>query len=73
VGDAEAPPSGASDDDAPPLPDGITIAIAPDGTVRIHAQCQPGERPEDCEAKVRFLIEALGVPQDGVETTIEET
>ena len=54
------------------LPDGITIAIDPDGTVRIHAQCQPGERAADCAAKVRFLIDALGVPQDGVETTIEE-
>lgn len=69
-GDDPAQPA-AGPADVPDLPEGLTIAIAPDGTVQIHAQCQPGERPEDCEAKVRFLIEALGVPEEGVETTID--
>jgi hypothetical protein len=54
----------------PEIPDGIEIQIGPDGTVRIHAACQPGESPEDCAEKVRFLVEALGLPEDGVETTL---
>lgn len=62
-------------DDAPsPLAalaeEGLEVEIRPDGIVRIHAQCRPGQDPAECEARVRDLIDALGIPADGVETVV---
>jgi hypothetical protein len=51
--------------------EGIDIDILEDGTVRLHAVCAPGEDPRDCARKVRFLVEALGLPVDKVVTDIE--
>ena len=52
--------------------EGIDVDILEDGTVRLHAVCRPGEDPRDCARKVRFLVEALGIPIDSVVTDIEQ-
>lgn len=62
-------PSNPSPDD-PTAMEGIDIDILEDGTVRLHATCQPGQNPEECAARVEFLVEALGIPLEGVVTEI---
>lgn len=52
--------------------EGIDVDILEDGTVRLRAVCKPGEDPRDCARKVRFLVEALGIPMEGVVTDIEQ-
>lgn len=52
--------------------EGIDVDILEDGTVRLHAVCRPGEDPRECARKVRFLVEALGIPMEGVVTDIEQ-
>jgi hypothetical protein len=49
---------------------GIEIDILEDGTVRLHARCQPGQDPAECEQRVQFLVDALGLPPDGVKTEV---
>ncbi|MGE0709243.1 MAG: hypothetical protein AB7N76_34390 [Planctomycetota bacterium] len=52
--------------------DDLEVEVLPDGRVRIHARCRVGQDPAECAARVRALVEALGVPEDVVETAIEE-
>lgn len=50
--------------------EGIDVDILEDGTVRLHAVCRPGEDARECARKVRFLVEALGIPVEQVVTDI---
>jgi hypothetical protein len=50
--------------------DGIEIDILADGTVRLHAQCRPGQDPAECAERIQFLVDALGVPLDSVVTEV---
>ena len=54
--------------------EGIDVDILEDGTVRLHATCAPGQDPRECARKIRFLVEALGIPMDRVVTdlTVEQ-
>ena len=54
-----------------PEDDDLEIEVLPDGRVRIHARCRVGQDPAECEARVRALAEAIGVPADVVEPAIE--
>ncbi len=36
------------------------ITVEDDGTVQLHARCQPGDDEEACAERMRFLVEALG-------------
>lgn len=51
--------------------EGIDIDILEDGTVRLHTKCGPGDDPRACARRVRFLVEALGLPLDDVVTDVE--
>jgi hypothetical protein len=51
--------------------DGIDVDILDDGTVKLHTKCKPGQDPRECARKVRFLVEALGLPVDRVVTDVE--
>lgn len=70
----DGPGASASADPGLPAADdeAIEIDIAADGTVRIHARCLPGQDPAECAERVRFLVESLGIPQEGVVTEISE-
>jgi hypothetical protein len=48
----------------------IEIDVLPDGTVRLHARCGPGQDPAECAERIRFLVEALGISMDGVVSEI---
>jgi hypothetical protein len=50
--------------------EGIDIDILEDGTVRLHTTCQPGQDPRECARRLRFLVEALGIPVDRVVTDL---
>ncbi len=50
--------------------EGIDIDILENGTVRLHATCQPGQDPRECARKMRFLVEALGIPMESVVTDL---
>lgn len=62
----------AHGDDAHDL-EGIDVDILPDGTVRLHAKCQPGQDPAECAARIQFLVDALGLPSEGVVTEVSES
>lgn len=76
--DARTPPAPAEGpeqpDDASALDmEGIEIDIRPDGTVHLRTACRVGEDPAACRERLRFLVEALGIPLDGVVTEVDET
>jgi len=68
---------GEPDEEAPEFDsaeefEGIDVDIMEDGTVRLHAACQPGEDPERCRERIQGLVEALGLPLDAVVTDVGE-
>ena len=48
----------------------VEIVLLPDGRVRLHAVCKPGQDPAECEARIQAVVEALGVPVEGVERVV---
>lgn len=69
--DAPLPSAPAEDAEQPALDmEGIEIDIRPDGTVHLHTACRVGEDPAACRERLRFLVEALGIPLEGVVTEV---
>jgi len=50
----------------------VEIVLLPDGRVRLHAVCKPGQDPAECEARIQAMVEALGVPAEGVERVVSQ-
>lgn len=53
-------------------PEDVEIVLLPDGRVRLHAVCKPGQDPAECEARIQSVVEALGVPIEGVERVVTQ-
>ncbi len=71
-GDPAAPLPSSPEGLPPEALEGIQIDILDDGTVRLHTSCRPGDDPARCRERLQFLVDALGIPVEGVVTEVTE-